>query len=121
MPAGGMASFWRATAFSRGASSNPRSRQNAKPTALWPWLSTYWRWISMSVQWRSTPSIMEATSEEEHRSEEHTSELQSLMRISYAGFCLKKQHGHKGKEANVLVTVLSREAEFREEHVEDSH
>src|SRR3546814_10458508 len=26
-----------------------------------------------------------------HRSEEHTSELQSLMRISYAVFCLKKQ------------------------------
>src|SRR3546814_4816659 len=25
------------------------------------------------------------------RSEEHTSELQSLMRISYAGFCLKKK------------------------------
>src|SRR3546814_5483887 len=27
----------------------------------------------------------------EGRSEEHTSELQSLMRISYAGFCLKKK------------------------------
>src|SRR3546814_4665684 len=26
------------------------------------------------------------------RSEEHTSELQSLMRISYAGFCLKKKN-----------------------------
>src|SRR3546814_5706598 len=26
------------------------------------------------------------------RSEEHASELQSLMRISYAVFCLKKQH-----------------------------
>src|SRR3546814_4192648 len=26
-----------------------------------------------------------------YRSEEHTSELQSLMRISYAGFCLKKK------------------------------
>src|SRR3546814_8624605 len=26
-----------------------------------------------------------------HRSEEHTSELQSLMRISYAVFCLQKQ------------------------------
>src|SRR3546814_1639071 len=26
------------------------------------------------------------------RSEEHTSELQSLMRISYADFCLKKKH-----------------------------
>src|SRR3546814_4751074 len=33
----------------------------------------------------------------EYRSEEHTSELQSLMRISYAVFCLKKkkaQHMH---------------------------
>src|SRR3546814_9149975 len=28
---------------------------------------------------------------ETHRSEEHTSELQSLMRISYAVFCLKKK------------------------------
>src|SRR3546814_9966617 len=27
----------------------------------------------------------------DHRSEEHTSELQSLMRISYAVFCLKKK------------------------------
>src|SRR3546814_8081541 len=27
-----------------------------------------------------------------HRSEEHTSELQSLMPISYAVFCLKKKH-----------------------------
>src|SRR3546814_999918 len=29
------------------------------------------------------------------RSEEHTSELQSLMRISYAVFCLKKKRLHK--------------------------
>src|SRR3546814_3016625 len=29
------------------------------------------------------------------RSEEHTSELQSLMRISYAVFCLKKNKQHK--------------------------
>src|SRR3546814_10252840 len=29
-----------------------------------------------------------------HRSEEHTSELQSLMRISYAVFCLKKKKQH---------------------------
>src|SRR3546814_6227568 len=29
--------------------------------------------------------------EEDERSEEHTSELQSLMRISYAVFCLKKK------------------------------
>src|SRR3546814_3850115 len=30
-----------------------------------------------------------------HRSEEHTSELQSLMRISYAVFCLKKKKNTK--------------------------
>src|SRR3546814_1020276 len=30
-----------------------------------------------------------------HRSEEHTSELQSLMRISYAVFCLKKKKKQK--------------------------
>src|SRR3546814_4313165 len=32
-----------------------------------------------------------ATSSAGNRSEEHTSELQSLMRISYAVFCLKKK------------------------------
>src|SRR3546814_5922898 len=31
------------------------------------------------------------------RSEEHTSELQSLMRISYAVFCLKKKNESKNK------------------------
>src|SRR3546814_8355974 len=31
------------------------------------------------------------------RSEEHTSELQSLMRISYAVFCLTKKKKHKQK------------------------
>src|SRR3546814_7389179 len=33
------------------------------------------------------------------RSEEHTSELQSLMRISYAVFCLKK----KNKQKNITI------------------
>src|SRR3546814_2637860 len=32
------------------------------------------------------------------RSEEHTSELQSLMRISYAVFCLKKKHNINNQE-----------------------
>src|SRR3546814_7437556 len=34
------------------------------------------------------------------RSEEHTSELQSLMRISYAVFCLKKKNKSKTKVIN---------------------
>src|SRR3546814_5552732 len=39
--------------------------------------------------------IVELMSCGAHRSEEHTSELQSLMRISYAVFCLKKKHKNK--------------------------
>src|SRR3546814_1849083 len=38
------------------------------------------------------------------RSEEHTSELQSLMRISYAVFCLKKKK-KKRKQINKQVTT----------------
>src|SRR3546814_9037946 len=34
-------------------------------------------------------------SDQKRRSEEHTSELQSLMRISYAVFCLKKKKTNK--------------------------
>src|SRR3546814_967037 len=34
------------------------------------------------------------------RSEEHTSELQSLMRISYAVFCLKKKKNNKPTQTN---------------------
>src|SRR3546814_2502806 len=35
------------------------------------------------------------------RSEEHTSELQSLMRISYAVFCLKKKNQNHEIEYNI--------------------
>src|SRR3546814_9722787 len=40
---------------------------------------------------RSTTSTRWAWTTWKRRSEEHTSELQSLMRISYAVFCLKKK------------------------------
>src|SRR3546814_6775241 len=40
------------------------------------------------------------------RSEEHTSELQSLMRISYAVFCLKKKKKNNYKSNNVHSTRL---------------
>src|SRR3546814_5970022 len=40
------------------------------------------------------------------RSEEHTSELQSLMRISYAVFCLKKQkYTHKTHKSTYPCTI----------------
>src|SRR3546814_6097680 len=39
--------------------------------------------------------------QQRQRSEEHTSELQSLMRLSYAVFCLKKQ--------NIITTLTNAE------------
>src|SRR3546814_1633164 len=42
-----------------------------------------------------TVEITTAASNTLPRSEEHTSELQSLMRISYAVFCLKKKSKHQ--------------------------
>src|SRR3546814_9574327 len=44
------------------------------------------RLISLMIGLRGSPMV---------RSEEHTSELQSLMRISYAVFCLKQKNKHR--------------------------
>src|SRR3546814_7471191 len=43
----------------------------------------------------------------EARSEEHTSELQSLMRISYAVFCLKKKKTHNTTTIIIHKTIAS--------------
>src|SRR3546814_3453114 len=48
------------------------------------------RGLMTSAPWRRWKSLTAS-----RRSEEHTSELQSLMRISYAVFCLKKQNHNK--------------------------
>src|SRR3546814_2311634 len=60
------------------------------------------QWLGTASKWRRPrgvfpPSIMHA-SPHIRRSEEHTSELQSLMRISYAVFCLKKKKKNITKE-----------------------
>src|SRR3546814_4600411 len=44
---------------------------------------------------RHQPAARRRREHGEIRSEEHTSELQSLMRISYAVFCLKKKNNKK--------------------------
>src|SRR3546814_4022184 len=79
--------------------------RNAEGKAIWSagvWQNT----ISPALQGTSSPSRRRCRRGEPldpyehleciscrslHRSEEHTSELQSLMRISYAVFCLKKK------------------------------
>src|SRR3546814_9794852 len=49
------------------------------------------RFVRCAVDRRLEVRIAEAAMAALRRSEEHTSELQSLMRISYAVFCLKKK------------------------------
>src|SRR3546814_5051493 len=51
---------------------------------------------------RRLPHVVHSHTDSGHcrRSEEHTSELQSLMRISYAVFCLKKKTQEKNIDNN---------------------
>src|SRR3546814_5476548 len=66
-----------------------------------------WNELLIPICWREIPSkapmgrrilfgcwAHPTTCRKNWRSEEHTSELQSLMRISYAVFCLKKKKKH---------------------------
>src|SRR3546814_1666419 len=55
------------------------------PLLVWKQCKTFWPARSRHTKKPSTSSKLD-------RSEEHTSELQSLMRISYAVFCLKKKN-----------------------------
>src|SRR3546814_10597017 len=48
-------------------------------------------WAACAIE-RMRPTLDEKVVIATRRSEEHTSELQSLMRISYAVFCLKKNN-----------------------------
>src|SRR3546814_1825139 len=51
---------------------------------------------------------LEAVRKRPGRSEEHTSELQSLMRISYAVFCSKKKKDTKKKHMHVSAKTQTR-------------
>src|SRR3546814_6278469 len=59
--------------------------------------------MSGSVRVRPvSPPIAQLSPSAKVRSEEHTSELQSLMRISYAVFCLKKKKKKQQKTNKAL-------------------
>src|SRR3546814_6812229 len=73
-----------------------RPPRSTRTDTLFPY-TTLFRSIlrRLSVSRRSTSQTMEGgtmVARVDMRSEEHTSELQSLMRISYAVFCLKKKN-----------------------------
>src|SRR3546814_10037271 len=54
-------------------------------------------------------ALVDETGARELRSEEHTSELQSLMRISYAVFCLKKKQITKQHDLHCTIERILNE------------
>src|SRR3546814_8244479 len=56
--------------------------------------------LNTGINGHKVPDLQERW---ERRSEEHTSELQSLMRISYAVFCLKKKQKQKQHNDNHMT------------------
>src|SRR3546814_4464462 len=73
------------------------SKANAAPSIVPPAMSLA-QWTPSMMREKPLRTIIAAASAQAKnrqrggaRSEEHTSELQSLMRISYAVFCLKKK------------------------------
>src|SRR3546814_10586005 len=75
----------------RGVDRAFRKLDEIKPNVVW------WSSISQVPDLLgSREVVMSVTSP--GRSEEHTSELQSLMRISYAVFCLENKKSHESKD-----------------------
>src|SRR3546814_7894101 len=78
-----------------GGSARGLRRAHSRPGS-WPWLGGLWRARKgATVALAVSPTLIVTLGRDPtgftQRSEEHTSELQSLMRISYAVFCFKKQ------------------------------
>src|SRR3546814_2793166 len=66
------------------------------PSATFPGLLDELNRLAFEYRWATRAIMLDKTDATKlltriRRSEEHTSELQSLMRISYAVFCLKKK------------------------------
>src|SRR3546814_2759457 len=64
-----------------------RMPENPPPLGVWP----CHRQPGVACSAPVRASVLQRAAVAQGRSEEHTSELQSLMRISYAVFCLKKK------------------------------
>src|SRR3546814_7099080 len=80
--------------YRRPAGYCPQSRPAARVAYALP--MSYERFHPAPVPpWRERLGLYWKLTRGDRRSEEHTSELPSLMRISYAVFCLKKKKQHK--------------------------
>src|SRR3546814_19476978 len=100
-----------------------RPPRSTRTDTLFPYTTLFRSGWRRRMRARSLPISMSSTRRprpmrpRSSRSEEHTSELQSLMRISYAVFCLKKK---KNKKRN--KTITDQHTQQQERHSEtDMH
>src|SRR3546814_8622338 len=86
--------------FSSSRMRSAGSKRPSKNTTAVPWLHGPNRMLVPALL-QPVTAVHQVTSS---RSEEHTSELQSLMRISYAVFCLKKKKTNTKSNHTVNMT-----------------
>src|SRR3546814_5733045 len=85
--------------LARPAKSDERAQAKADTRSAAMPFSSVIRGLSTTARiWVPSAEKRNRAASEAIRSEEHTSELQSLMRISYAVFCLKKKKEKKNKD-----------------------
>src|SRR3546814_3569363 len=79
-------------------------RSRCSPIIIHRFAKGRWKFSAPVSQNDRLWSINGSRSRRERRSEEHTSELQSLIRISYAVFCLKKKITHNSNTTTALTS-----------------
>src|SRR3546814_2440671 len=91
-----------ASAFAACARAFRASLADSQPSCV----STSPRWLmAMNTLPPLVLGVFSYSHEWKYRSEEHTSELQSLMRISYAVFCLKKKKKKSQHTKHQYITL----------------
>src|SRR3546814_6847985 len=88
-----------------------RPPRSTRTDTLFPYTTLFRSLVAVGAQAAEEP--IDDIPDSQWRSEEHTSELQSLMRISYAVFCLKKK---KANDAAVNTWKRHENAEKTREH-----
>src|SRR3546814_6380856 len=74
------------------------------------------QWCSQVIDRPSGRGDEKSHVEKGERSEEHTSELQSLMRNSYAVFCLKKKKKKKQIINKMTITKTTKSKKYENKH-----
>src|SRR3546814_5410709 len=99
-----------------------RPPRSTRTDTLFPYTTLFRSLVVQAVipvELHDTPqSLAQRVHAREHqiRSEEHTSELQSLMRISYAVFCLKKKTHTKTTQHSAEVRNVRRNSVYIPRH-----